>query len=61
MAPRTCPAFVVFPYRIRFAASFRSVCASRITGDLPPSSSDTGVRCFAAAPAIMRPMRPLPV
>lgn len=33
---------------------------STITGDFPPSSKRTGVRCFAAAAITMRPTLPLP-
>jgi len=33
---------------------------STTTGDFPPSSSTTGVRCFAAAAITIRPTRPLP-
>jgi len=33
---------------------------STMTGDFPPSSKITGVRCFAAAVITMRPTLPLP-
>ena len=33
---------------------------STTAGDFPPSSSTTGVRCFAAADITMRPTLPLP-
>lgn len=59
---QTWPAFCCFPHKMRFAASSTSVLSASInTGDLPPSSSETGVTFLAAAAATTRPMRPLPV
>jgi hypothetical protein len=58
----TWPAFTVLPQRIRFAAILRSVVfGSMITGDFPPSSRVSGVRCSAAAFATMRATVPFPV
>lgn len=56
----TCPEFMVLPQRMRLAAKSKSVFESTITGDLPPNSRVTGVRCFAAAVATIRPILPLP-
>ena len=58
----TWPEFCVLPHSIRLAAISKSVwSASTKTGDLPPSSRETGVRFLAAAAATMRPTRGLPV
>jgi len=58
----TWPAFRVLPYRTRFAAILRFVVLGSITtGDFPPSSRVTGVRCSAAAFATMRATTPFPV
>jgi hypothetical protein len=57
----TCPQFCDFPHRMRFAASAMSYAGSTMTGDFPPSSRVSGVRCLAAAVATIRAMRPFPV
>jgi hypothetical protein len=58
----TWPAFRVLPQRTRFAAILRFVVlGSMTTGDFPPSSRVTGVRCSAAAFATMRATTPFPV
>ena len=58
----TCPAFVDLPQRIRLAAILRFVVLESITtGDFPPNSRVTGVRCSAAALATMRATVPFPV
>ena len=41
--------------------NFKSVVTSTIQGFLPPNSSVTGVRCIAAALAIIFPTATLPV
>jgi len=40
--------------------TFKLIFESTTTGDFPPSSSTTGVRCFEAAAITMRATRPLP-
>ena len=56
------PAFSSLPMAIFSAAPFRSVHeASMMQGDLPPSSSVTGVRLRAAASATCRPTAVEPV
>jgi len=61
-AKLTWPAFRVLPYRTRFAAILRFVVlGSMTTGDFPPSSRVTGVRCSAAAFAMMRATTAFPV
>ena len=35
--------------------TFKSMSESTITGDFPPSSNTTGVKCFAAADITIRP------
>jgi hypothetical protein len=58
----TWPAFTVLPQRTRFAAILRFVVlGSMTTGDFPPSSRVTGVRCSAAAFATMRAITAFPV
>ena len=42
------PEFIVFDQAILFAAIFKSALSSTIQGDLPPSSSVTGVKNSAA-------------
>lgn len=46
---------------MRAAASSTSASGARITGDLPPSSRVTGVRCSAAAAMTFFPTAGLPV
>eukprot|EP01139_Manchomonas_bermudensis_P000343 Amastigsp_a339_181.p3 type:complete len:130 gc:universal Amastigsp_a339_181:723-1112(+) len=55
------PALMNLPQSTRRAATVRSESSATITGDLPPSSSVTGVRCFAAAAMMMRPTAVEPV
>ena len=43
------PALMCLPHTMRRAATARSASAATIVGLFPPSSSVTGVRCFAAA------------
>lgn len=40
--------------------TLRLMFESTMTGDFPPSSKRTGVRCFAAAAITIRPTLPLP-
>lgn len=48
--------------QMRRATTPKSLCVlSTMQGDLPPSSSVTDVRCFAAADITMRPTAPFPV
>ncbi len=55
------PALKSFPIAIFGAIESNAPSASTITGDLPPSSSVTGVRFFAAACATRRPTAVDPV
>ncbi len=56
-----CPAFSSLPDMSRGAASARSASGANSAGDLPPSSSVTGVRFAAAASATCRPTAVEPV
>ena len=55
------PVLTSLPVISRVAASSSAQSASRIAGDLPPSSSVTGVRLAAAASATSRPTAVDPV
>ena len=59
-ARHTCPALSYWPTACVTARS-RSASANTSSGDLPPSSSDTGVSCAPAAAATRRPVRADPV
>src|SRR5262245_36552427 len=59
-ARHTCPALSYCPTACVTAKS-RSASANTSSGDLPPSSRDTGVSCAPAAAAIMRPVAAEPV
>lgn len=57
-----CPQLSRLPHRIRLAVTSSSLrSGSMMQGDLPPSSSVTGVSVFAAAPEMMRATLALPV
>ena len=60
-ATQVCPALRNLPQAMRAAASSTSASGARITGDLPPSSRVTGVRCSAAAAMTLFPTAGLPV
>ena len=60
-ARHTWPALKPLDAMMRDAATSRLASAATITGDLPPSSSVTGVRCSAAAFMTSDPTAPLPV
>ena len=60
-AMHTWPELRNLPQAIFFAASSRFAVRSTMTGDFPPSSSVTGVRCSAAAFMTTRPTAGLPV
>ncbi|ALJ72234.1 hypothetical protein TR70_2723 [Burkholderia pseudomallei] len=49
------PAFSVLPVMTASTAASKRARGPTITGDLPPSSSVTGVRCSAAARITCRP------
>ena len=49
------------PQATRWAARFTLAVSSTMQGLFPPSSSTTGVRCFAAASMMVRPTSGLPV
>jgi hypothetical protein len=50
-----CPALRHFPDTMRAAVVASGASSPTITGDLPPSSSVTGVRLLAAARITLRP------
>jgi hypothetical protein len=58
---QTCPALKVLAQRIRSAAVLTGKSGATIAGDLPPSSSVTGVRLRAAFAITARPVAPEPV
>ena len=60
-ATQVWPALTHLPQTMRAAASSTSASAATITGDFPPSSRVTGVRCSAAAAMTARPTAGLPV
>src|SRR3546814_7761809 len=60
-AMQVWPLLENFPQTILRAASSISAVESTIVGDLPPSSSVTEVRCFAAAAITILPTCGLPV
>ena len=55
------PALKVFAHRMRSAAVLIGKSGATIAGDLPPSSSVTGVRLRAALAITARPVWPEPV
>src|SRR5699024_2762887 len=60
-ASQVCRAFQHLPKAIRSAATFKGKDSCTITGDLPPNSSNTGVRFLLASAITIRPTSVDPV